>query len=241
MLSLPIVGVDGFTVDMENHFKDPGSIINSTTAVRDCPPPPRSQSNESTWVEVVRLVDTGLRTGGEARKRAAVRLAVLSRWQRLTPEERDQLAGSLWDFGLDCDYMPKETYLHPWDFLKLPEPKPGLAENRLRAGWVRPAGWADGSAESLEKVLGDAGAALRSSRAYGHQIELTTSERDSLRGAVDRWATVGPSTILPWERREKMPGWRENVRNMPTLLLQLEMSREAGAGDTRHGKEAEQG
>ena len=112
-------------------------------------------------------------------------------------------------------------------FLKLPEPKPGLAENRLRAGWVRPEGWADESAESLEKVLGDAGAALRSSRAYGHQIELTTSERDSLRGAVDRWAAIGPSTILPWERREKMPGWRENVRNMPTLLLQLEMSREA--------------
>ena len=227
LLSLPIVGVDGFTVDMENHFKDPGFIINSTTAVRDCPAPDRSQSNESTWVEVVRLVDTGLRTGGEARKRAAVRLAVLSRWQRLTPEERDQLAGSLWDFGLDCDGMPKETYLQPWVFLKLPEPKPGLAENRLRAEWVRPARWADESAESLEKVLGDAGAALMRPPAYGHQIELTTSERDSLRGAVDRWAAIGPSTILPWERREKMPGWRENVRNMPTLLLQLEMSREA--------------
>ena len=227
-LHLPIVGVDGFTVDSEDGYPDPGYILDAADSVWDCPAPARSEANESAWVEVVRLVDKGLGTGGTARKRAAVRLAaVLSRWQGLTPDERQRVARKLWNFGVDCDGLPRDADLHPWVFLKLPEPEPGLAENRLRAGWVRPARWADESAESLEKVLGDAGAALRLPPAYGHQIELTTFERDSLRGAVDRWAAIGPSTILPWERRDKMPGWRQNMRNMPTLLLQLEVSREA--------------
>ena len=153
LLRLPIVGVDGFTVDMENHFRDPGYILDAANSVRDCPAPDRSEANESAWVEVVRLLDKGLGTEGTARKRAAVRLAVLSRWQWLTSDERQRLAGALWDFGLDCDGLPRDADLHPWVFLELPEPEPGLAESRLRAAWVRSGSWEDESRESLEKVL----------------------------------------------------------------------------------------
>ena len=225
LLRLPIVGVDGFTVDMENHFRDPGYILDAANSVRDCPAPDRSEANESAWVEVVRLLDKGLGTEGTARKRAAVRLAVLSRWQWLTSDERQRLAGALWDFGLDCDGLPRDADLHPWVFLKLPEPEPGLAESRLRAAWVKSANWEDESRESLEKVLADAGTALSNLPARGHEITLTNAEVDSLLAAVDRWAAMGPPVILPRER-EKVHPWRRTLRNISTLLLELEVSPE---------------
>ena len=225
LLRLPIVGVDGFTVHMESHFEDPGYlIIDAATSVRDDPVPARSEEKESAWVEVVDLVDKGLRAGGTARERAAVRLAVLSRWQRLTSDERQRLAGALWDFGLDCDGLPRDADLHPWVFLILPEPEVGLAERRLRSAWVRSGTWEDESRESLEKVLAGAGAALSRLPEHGHEIKLSNAEADSLRAAIDLWAGMEPSTILPWDRPHVLREWRSTLRNVAALLLELEMS-----------------
>ena len=227
LLSLPIVGVDGFSVDMENHFKDPGYIIDAANSVRDCPAPPRSEANENAWLEVVHLVNKGLRTGGSARKRAALRLAVLSRWKKLTGKEQQRLAETLWGFGLDNDQLPKETDLHPWVFLQLPEPEPGLTEKRLRATWVRAESWKrENSRLLLEKILGGVGAVLERLPECGNKIELTNAERGSLQGAVERWAEVGFSTISSWDHQKVGP-WRQNVRNISTLLLELELSPDA--------------
>ena len=223
LLRLPIAGVDGFAGDSADQYEDPGYIIDSATSVRGGPAPARSEENESVWVEVVGLVDKGLKSSGAARKRAAVRLAVLSRWQRLKLDERQRLAGALWDFGLNCDGLPRDADLHPWVFLKLPEPEPGLAENRLRAAWVR-SGWENESRESLEKVLADAGAALERLPEFGQEIEFTNTEVDSLRAGVDRWAAMGTPRILPWER-EKVNPWLRTMRNISTLLLELDVSR----------------
>ena len=225
LLRLPIVDVDDFTVASETHFEDPGYvIIDAATSVRGGPAPTRSEKNESAWAEVVRLVEKGLSTGGTARKRAAVRLAVLSRWQRLTPDERQRLAGSLWEFGLDCDGLPRDADLHPWVFLKLPEPEPGLAEKRLRAAWVRSGTWEDEGRESLEKILADAGAALERLPGLGQEIEFTCAERAALKEALERWAAMGPSTILPWNRPLRLHDWRSTLRNVAALLLELEVS-----------------
>ncbi len=225
LLRLPIAGVDGFGGDSADNYEDPGYIItNAGSSARDCPAPVRSEANESAWVEVVRLVDRGLRTGGPARKRAAVRLVLLSRWKKLTPDERQRLAGSLWGFGLDDYGLPRDADLHPWVFLELPQPEPDLAESRLRAAWVRSASWEDESGESLEKVLADAGAALERLPEYGNKIELTSAERVSLQGALERWAEMGPPNIRPWERQE-VAAWRRNLRTISTLLLELEVSR----------------
>ena len=225
LLRLPIVGVDGFTVHMESHFEDPGYIIiDAATSVRGDPAPARSEQKESAWVEVVGLVDKGLRAGGTARKRAAVRLAALSRWQRLTPDERQRLAGALWDSGLGCDGLPRDADLHPWVFLILPEPEIGLAEKRLRSAWVRSGTWEDESRESLEKVLAGAGAALSRLPEHGHEIKLSNAEADSLRAAIGLWAGMEPSTILPWDRPHMLREWRNTLRNVAALLVELEMS-----------------
>ena len=224
LLRLPIAGVDGFAGDSADYYEDPGYIIDAANSVRDCPAPARSEANESTWVEVVRLVNKGLQTGGAARNRAALRLVILSRWQGLTADERKRLADSLWDFGLDGDGLPKETDLHPWVFLQLPEPEPGLAENLLRAAWVKSSNWEDESRESLEKVLAGAGAALSRLPERGHEIKITNAEIDSLQAGIDRWAAMGPSTILPWNRPHMLQEWRTTLRNIAALLLELEVS-----------------
>ena len=227
MLSLPIVGVDGFTVDMENHFEDPGYIIDAAISGEDCPPPLRSEANESAWIEAVRLVDKGLRTGGAARNRAALRLVILAQWQRLTADEQNRLADSLWEFGLDSDGLPKETDLPPWVFLQLPEPERGLAEKRLRATWVRAESWKrENGRVLLEKVLGGVGAVLERLPERGNRIELTNAERGSLQGAVERWAEIGFSTI-PLSAPQRVGPWRQTLRNISTLLLEIELSPEA--------------
>ena len=232
LFRLPIVGVDDFLVANENDYTDPGYILDAGNLVRDCPAPARSEATESAWAEAVRLVEKGLGTGGTARNRAAVRLAVLSRWRRLTSDERQRLASALWDFGLDCDGLPRDADLHQWVFAVLPEPEPGLAETRLRAAWVRSSGWEEESRESLERVLADAGAALERLPTLGQEVDLTDTEVDSLREAVERWAAMGPPEIGPWEREDE-PQWRRTLRNIANLLLELDVS--SGTAETLRG------
>ena len=224
LLSLPIVDVDEFTVESEYLFEDPGSIIDWPIDSMDFPAPMRSKANERTWVEVTRLVDNGLQVGGSARKRAALRLAILARWRGLRPDEQQRLADSLWEFGVDSDGLPQEAALHPWVFLMLPEQQRGHAEKRLRAAWVRSVGWEGETSEALEKVLGGAGAALERSPKSGHEITLTNAELASLRRAVARWAEIGPSKVLPWGH-EKVRPWRQTVVNISSLLLRLDVRR----------------
>ena len=226
LLSLPIVGVDGFTVQSEYAFEDPSSIIGSVIIGTDYPAPTRSEGNESTWVEIVRLVDRGLQIGDSARKRAAWRLAILARWRGLSSDEQQRLADSLWDFGVDSDGLPRETDLHPWVFLTLPEQQRGNAENRLRAAWLRSVSWKGENSEALEKVLGGAGAALERLPKRGHVLTLKNAEVSSLRRAVERWVENGPSIIPPGDyERENL--WRQTVVNISSLLLKLEVSRGA--------------
>ena len=49
LLRLPIVDVDDFSVANENHFTDPGYIIDDANSVRDSPAPARSEASESAW------------------------------------------------------------------------------------------------------------------------------------------------------------------------------------------------
>ena len=221
LFRLPIVGVDGFTVERELRFQDPGSIMDSALTRLVFPVPERSEANEIVWVEVARLVTTGLQSGGTARKRAASRLAVLAEWQRFTAEEERQLAGALWDFGSRSNGLPRETNLETSVFLTLPEPEHGMAERKLRAGWVRSTNWKNKPSEVLEEILGSAGAALKRVRECGCEIDFTTEEMASLNKALERWAFAGLSRISPLELH-KIRQWRSNVKKMGTLLLELE-------------------
>ena len=224
LLRLPIIGVDGFTVERELRFQDPGSIMDSALVWLVCPVPERSEANESVWVEVVRLVTKGLQSGGTARKTGCV--AASSPWamaEVLRLRRERQLAGALWDFGSRSNGLPRETNLEASVFLTLPEPEHGLAKRQLRAGWIRSTSWENKPSEVLEEILGSAGAALERVRECRCEINFTTEEMASLNKAFERWAFIGPSRFSPLDLHKILP-WRRNVRKMATLLLELEPS-----------------
>ena len=222
LLRLPIPDVDGFEVDAPDHLVDPGHVLDSDR--RPFRSPERTDGKEPQWAEVVRLVAQGLRTGGTARRRAALRLAVMAEWQRLTNDEQQRLGHALWTFGVDDKGLPRDTDLSPWVFPRLPEPERGLAEKRLRDSWLSAAGWENEGSKSLEKVLSDAGAVLGSRPNSRRQIELTKTERASLVRAVAQWAAVGPTTVLPWEGSGQVRLLRRTFRNISNLLLELPMN-----------------
>ena len=58
---------------------------------------------------------------------------------------------------------------------------------------------------------------------FGQEIEFTNAEVDSLRGAVDLWAAMGPRNSLPGESAE-VPQWHRTLRGISALLLELDVS-----------------
>ena len=222
LLRLPIACADGFSVDAPDHLVDPGSMLHSDRVPSHSPE--RSDRNEAVWADIVRLVETGLDAGGTARTRAGLRLVVLAKWEKLTPDEGRRLGDALWSFGVDDKGLPRDTNLSPWVFPRLPETERGLAEKCLRASWLSAAGWQNEGSKSLEEVLSDAGAVLEPRSNSGRETELTETERVSLVRAVARWAAVGPTTVLPWEGSGQVRLLRRAFRSISNLLLELPMS-----------------
>ena len=227
LISLPIVGVDEFTVDAPDHLPDPGQVLNSDRWA--CPEPERTGRNEALWSEVVRLVEAGLRSGGRARERAALRLAVLADWKVLTAKESERLAAALWDFSLDEDGLPLETNLHRWEFVRLPEPAPGMAEKRVRATWSPPGPGGAGESVPGAESLVSAGVALERSSDFGHSIDLTSAERVALLGGIERWARRDPRTHMPWQGDQRARKQRHAIRAISALLLELDVNRDTAA------------
>ena len=221
-LRLPLPGVNGFHVDAPAHLVDPGSVLDSDRVA--WPSPERSDGNDEVWAKVVRLVAKGLGAGGTARKRAALRLAVMADWEELGADECRRLGDALWNFGVDEHGLPLDTDLRSWVFLRLPEPAPGQAEKRLRASWLPSSGWANENIESVEKVLAEAGAALERLPDLGHSIDFTKAEKTSLGCAVAQWAASGPRRVVPWEGTQKVRQLRRVFRSISTLLLELDVN-----------------
>ena len=220
-LRLPLPGVNGFHVDAPAHLVDPGSVLDSDRV--SWPSPERSDGNDEVWAKVVGLVANGLSTGGTARKRAALRLAVMAEWEELRADECQRLSDALWNFGVDEHGLPLDTDLRSWVFLRLPEPVPGQAKKRLRASWLPPAGWANENIESVKNVLAEAGAALERLPDLGRSIDFTKAERTSLGSAIAQWAASGPRRVAPWEGSQEVRQLRRAFRNISSLLLKLEV------------------
>ena len=228
LLSLPIVGFDGFSVDRPVvNFREPAWLMDEGPSQRGCPPPQRSVATEEQWASVVDLVARALSCGGEARKRAMARLAKLAAWGRLTSSEEQRLASSLWgsDWNQNSN-LPKEAGVHPWVFALLPQPRTGLALDRLRASWGEPMEWGGQPHDSLEKFLGSVGSALGGLRSHDSDVTLLEEEKDVLRAAVEQWAEVSASPPLSWETHEVEARWGA-TRAVAELLLRFTVSEAA--------------
>ena len=160
LLSSPIVGLDGFgdRPFSSSPCPDPGSLLQDKNTL---PQPDRTSSNVIQWQEIVSLLVRGLEVGGTARVRASHRLMPVAYWGHLTEDESYRVSQALWsETYTDPDDLPSEALLLDWELLLLPEPEPGLAEQRFRHKWLAASGAPQENEPSLDDVLLQIGAAI---------------------------------------------------------------------------------
>ena len=205
LLSAPIVGLDNFNTD-SNNYPDPGNFLQDPL-----PPPTRTGENESRWQEVVSFLVRGLRTGGEARKRASLRIEPVVFWGRLTEAELAQVAEALWsEEYTGSDNLPGETALLDWTFLLFPEPEPGLGERRFRRKWLTANSAPQGDAPSLDDIFCQVGNAISGLKNHRYYLDLSENERSYLIEIVKQWSdTPVPRHVLAFvESQLREPTFR---------------------------------
>ncbi len=182
-LSAPIVGMDNFT-DIWSRYPDPGEFLQDNLL-----PPIRTSDTEDRWQKIVRLLVRGLHTGGEARKRASLRISSVALWERLNEAETVTVAQALWsEKHTGSTDLPRETSLFDWAFLLLPEPKPGLTEQRFRSKWLATSHASQENTRSLVDILWQVGIAISGLKVHRHPLALSEDERAYLIEVVKQWS-----------------------------------------------------
>ena len=208
VLVSPVLGLDGFRVQIEAHHPDPGDLLDSASSTLL---PERTDHNDESWQLLCGLLTRGLIAGGEARRRAAKRLDVLRSQNQLTPNELSRIGNALWSNEFTPrDGLPSGTDLYDWAFLVYPEPEGGLAEERFRRKWFSEipksfpdTGSSDGetiafslghhpdSQGSLEDTLYNTGGALSIYAADGRTFVLSDAERERVIHLLTVWSKEG--------------------------------------------------
>ena len=231
-LSAPIVGMDNFTAANPAHYPDPGKLLQDNELFS----PPRTADNEHHWQEVVSLLVRGLHTGGEARKRASLRLTPMVFWHRLTENESSQVAQALWSQDhTEPDNLPGGTDLYGWVFLFLPEPEPGLAEQRFRRKWLTASNAPQEDAPSHDDILWQVGNAISGLKNHQRSLELSEDERAYLIKVVEQWSdTPVPSHYFgPIESQLREPTLRA-LSGLHTVISEIQIP--VPIGEKLYGK-----
>ena len=193
LLETPIIGLDGFTAQLPERYPDAGGLVDWDWTIQL---PDRNEDSEARWQDCVNLLIRGLRAGGEARKRASVRIVPIAVRGVLKEDEITELADALWSSqSTPTDGLPSDTLLEDWEFLTLPEPSPGLAEQQFRVKWLLARGGAsrldlddsDGSLTvelqgelndpgQLEDTLWNVGRAIDGLGKHGYLLTLTDED-----------------------------------------------------------------
>ena len=245
LLGAPIVGLDDYTVQIPEHYPDPGELASRDSGIRL---PGRIDDNEAQWRDVIDLLIRALRTGGEARKRAANRLAPMVEGF-LTEAETSEVADALWAAQyVPADSLPTGTSLFDIEFLNLPEPEPRLADQRFRRKWLTRSvvksrhdvsgsggtvsvslGASPNNSAQLEDTLWHLGGAIAELRDRGASFDLTDAEREHVVDLVSQWAntpvTSHPDVAMQFEMR-RYSLWA--VDALTPILSQVEVPEPIG-------------
>ena len=193
LLRAPIVGLDGFRTRFDN-YPDPGDLwegefIGFTGSGVDA----------GSWREMLSLLVRGLEAGGQARKRAALRVSSIP-ISRLAAVDAIQIAQALWsESHVDSDALPGGTQFYDWAFLLYPDPEPGRAEQRFRDKWLTPNGTAQEDAPSPHDILWQVGIAIAGLKAHQQRLALLENEESYLIEVVEQWLdTPIPSRVAPF-------------------------------------------
>ena len=197
LLSAPIVDLDGFLAGHAGPYRypDPSYVLKGNTKLQI----KRTAESDQRWTEIVRLVIRALRSGGEARKRAANRLYWLIEFEILVDDETAELGETLWgeDYEKHCE-LPKGMDMQDWMFLVLPEVRPGLAEERFRLKWLTDELSNSPEPQQSGIVIWNVGGAIRGSTIHKYQFPLSDKERCYLVAVVKQWVQYSipvPSTF----------------------------------------------
>ena len=234
VLGAPIVGLDGFQVQIESRHPDPGTLLFMESELLL---PARTSDNEERWQAVVRLLIRGLVAGGAARRRAATRLVSVTSCGRLTDAEISQVGDALWNEKYTPeDSLPENTDIYDWAFLELPEPLPGVADRAFRRKWlsgdfVKVQDSAPSPGEviivsspneptnpaSLDDTLWNVGSACSSLRKSGGKFEFSSEERKRIIELVSLWskADIPSYSFSPFGQDAER---RPTLRALPGLV-----------------------
>ncbi len=208
LMSAPVVGMNGFEA-FSDGYVEPASILPRGIAV-----PARNDETEANWRNLVGLIIRGLRIGGQARKRACLRLWRIARGGALTEAEEEEVAKALWQDGsAEPNDLPRDTDLMDWPFLLLPELSVGLAETMFRHKWLW---WMDPavatrqegesvSAQDGNSALWQIGMALQGLRASGRDLTLSDAERNGVASLVRCWGDCPLPAELRLLQRQELP------------------------------------
>lgn len=217
VLGTPISGMAGFMTD-SSHYRDPSHLLDDSLL-----PPLRSDQNEHLWHGVIETLVRALGTGGQARKRASIRVASIALWKRPNEAEVVELAQALWaEQHLDGYGLPTETDLLDWVFMLLPEPMPGMAEEIFRRKWLSDAKLSQKNSPNLDDSLWEVGRGIAELKTHGHSFAISDQERSYLIDVVKQWSTrqAPPRFDLPVET-EDSASTRRAVGGLRTVLSEV--------------------
>ncbi|MXZ17052.1 MAG: SIR2 family protein [Rhodothermaceae bacterium] len=182
LLGAPILGV-GNTADP--HFRYP---IPNDLSDRPFTPPDRTNENEGRWQRIVSQLIFGLNEDGEVRMRSSHWVFQISSWERLTEKEIKKVAQALWhEKFMEPTGLPRETGLHEWAFMVLPETELGLAERRFRKKYLSDEEGVKGNEKELGNILFQIGLAISGLKAHEKSLVFSEAEQRFLIDILWQW------------------------------------------------------
>ena len=224
VLSAPIVGMDDFSTSTAQ-YPDPGYLLTNDLTVPD------RATDESRWQEMIDFLARGLRVGGEARKRASVRISWENFHNLLVNSEKYLVAHALWgdNYTVHND-LPAGTDIFDWAYLLLPEPEPGIAEERFRRKWLNTEISVGEDPLHIDDILWHVGSAISNLKIHKRPLTFSDQEREHLATLVARWAetpvrhllhVTGVQELMFQERRN---GVRRAILGLQSVLLEVRLS-----------------
>ena len=223
LLEAPLVGLDNFA-DAEPRYPDPGALLRDDD---DLPAPPRTCDNEGRWQAIIGLLVRGLRADGEARERAASRIASVALRERLTGAESSQITQALWSEKFtSANDLPGETGFLDWVFFLLPEPSPGLAEQRFRQKWLSASSLPQENAPRLDDILWEVGSAISGLKITWQPLSLSDEEQSYLTTVVGQWSETPVPAPDPFSPEREQT--RRALDGLPSVLAAIDIPESLG-------------
>ena len=224
VLSAPIIGMDDFSAPADQ-YPDPGYLLANDLTVPD------RAIDESRWKEMINFLVRGLRVDGEARKRASVRIFWVNSHNLLVNAEKSLVAHALWgdDYTVHND-LPAGTDIFDWAFLLLPEPEPGVADERFRQKWLNAGISVGEDPPHIDDILWHIGSAISNLKIHKKPLTFSDQEQGHLETLVARWAetpvrhllhVTGVQELMFQERRN---GIRRAILGLQSVLLEVRLS-----------------